>query len=176
MAVCYIAVGSNLGDRRYYIQSALKKIRQIPSTKVKKISSLRESAPVGGPGGQGFYLNGVAEIETELFPYLLLDELQKIERDLGRVRLLLNGPRTIDLDILAYGDVVMREEGLSIPHPRMFSRVFVLEPLSEIAPGKAEQLKRLIREKRQEPVKRPARRKTERKAIPRKKGKNGMRK
>lgn len=151
MAVCYIGIGSNLGDRRFYIQSALKRIRQLPSTKVTKVSVLRESAPEGGPAGQGHYLNGVAEIETELFPYRLLAELQKIERDLGRVRVSLNGPRTLDLDILAYGELVMREVSLSIPHPRMFVRAFVLEPLGEIAPGKAQQLSRLLKGKRRTP-------------------------
>ncbi len=143
MVVCYIALGSNLGDRRYYIETALKKIRQLAETKVVKVSSLRETAPQGGPAGQGYYLNGVARIETGLFPYQLLRELQRIERELGRVRLETDGPRTIDLDILGYGDVVMAEESLCIPHPRMFVRAFVLEPLDEIAPGEAGRLKKL---------------------------------
>jgi 2-amino-4-hydroxy-6-hydroxymethyldihydropteridine diphosphokinase len=147
MVISYIAVGSNLGDRRYYIQAALKRLRQIAGTKVKKVSGLVETDAEGGPQGQGRYLNGVVEIETELFPYRLLAELQKIETDLGRVRLLRNGPRVIDLDILAYGTVVMQEEGLCIPHPRMFTRVFVLNPLEEIAPGQAAKLSRLIRTK-----------------------------
>jgi 2-amino-4-hydroxy-6-hydroxymethyldihydropteridine diphosphokinase len=145
MVISYIAVGSNLGDRRYYIQSAVKKLRQLPGTKVKKVSGLVETQPEGDPRWQGMYLNGVIELETELFPYRLLAELQQIESELGRIRIWLNGPRTIDLDILSYGDVVMREAALCIPHPRMFTRTFVLKPLEEIAPGKGTQLKKLVR-------------------------------
>lgn len=151
MVISYIAVGSNLGDRSYYIQAALKKIRQLPATRVKKVSRPMESPPEGGPAGQGLYLNAVCQIETELFPYRLLSELQRIENDLGRVRVVADGPRTIDLDILAYGDAVMREEGLCIPHPRMFKRVFVLGPLEEIAPGSADKIRKLIRGKRKKP-------------------------
>jgi 2-amino-4-hydroxy-6-hydroxymethyldihydropteridine diphosphokinase len=149
MVVSYIAVGSNLGDRRSYIEAALKKIRQLPGTKVRKVSHLIESEPEGGPRGQGRYLNGVVELETEMFPYRLLQELQKIERELGRVRVAVNGPRTIDLDILVYGDAVIREEGLCVPHPRMFSRLFVLQPLEEIAPGATEAIRKLLRRRHQ---------------------------
>ena len=135
MVICYIAVGSNLGDRAHYITAALRKLRQLPQTKVVRVSALIETLPEGGPSGQGSYLNGVLEIETSLFPYHLLAELQKIEYELGRVRTCLNAPRPIDLDILTYGEAVIREEALCIPHPRMLTRRFVLDPLEELAPG-----------------------------------------
>ncbi len=133
MVICYIAVGSNLGDRKFYVESAIKKIRILPNTKVKKVSSIIETAQQGGPA-QGPYLNAVLEIETGLLPYQLLRELQQIEAGLGRVRVVVNGPRTIDLDILVYGDLCMKEEALCIPHPRMLERDFVMLPLKEIAP------------------------------------------
>lgn len=153
MVICHIAVGSNLGDRAHYIKTALRKIRQIPQTRVLKVSALIETPPEGGPAGQGFYLNGVLQIETDLFPYHLLEALQKIEHELGRVRTCLNAPRPIDLDILTYGDAVIREEALCIPHPRMLTRRFVLGPLEEISPGTAEQVRAMTGTR---PVKRPA--------------------
>ena len=133
MVVCYIGLGSNIGDRQYYINAAVRKLKQLSRTKVRKISKAIETAPQGGPV-QGPYLNAVAELETDLGPYQLLAELQNIESALGRVRAVINGPRTIDLDILTYGDVCMAEEALCIPHPRMLERTFVLVPLKEIAP------------------------------------------
>jgi 2-amino-4-hydroxy-6-hydroxymethyldihydropteridine diphosphokinase len=132
MIICYIALGSNLGDRKFYIDSAIKKIRCLTNTKVNKVSSIIETVPQGGPA-QGPYLNAVLEAATELSPYLLLQELQRIEVTLGRVRTIKNAARTIDLDILIYGDIVMKEEALCIPHPRMLERDFVLVPLKEIA-------------------------------------------
>jgi len=140
MATCYIAIGSNLGDRRGFIESAIKKMRLLANTKVKKVSSIIESLPQGGPL-QGLYLNGVLAIETDLTPYQLLQELQKIELTLGRVRTVLNAPRPIDLDILTYGDICMEEEALCLPHPRMLERDFVLIPLSEIAPELVKKLR-----------------------------------
>ncbi|MGE5309163.1 MAG: 2-amino-4-hydroxy-6-hydroxymethyldihydropteridine diphosphokinase, partial [Deltaproteobacteria bacterium] len=125
----------------------LRRIRQLPSTRVHKVSTLIVTEPLGGPPGQGRYLNGVIEIETELFPYQLLAALQRIEFDLGRVRTVADGPRTIDLDILSYGDAVLEEEGLVIPHPRMFTRFFVTRPLEEISPGAVARLKRLGRKR-----------------------------
>jgi len=133
MITCYIGVGSNLGDRQYYINTAIRKIMMLIGTRVRKISRIIESFPQGGPV-QGPYLNGVIEIETELNPYQLLQELHKIESSLGRVRVVKNGPRTIDLDILTYGDLCINEEALCIPHPRILEREFVLGPLGEIAP------------------------------------------
>jgi 2-amino-4-hydroxy-6-hydroxymethyldihydropteridine diphosphokinase len=140
MVICYIAIGSNLGERKFYIESAIKKIRCLTNTKVNKVSSVIESAPQGGPL-QGPYLNAVLEAVTDLSPYQLLQELQRIEAVLGRVRTIKNAARTIDLDILTYGDTVMKEEALCIPHPRMLERDFVLIPLKEIAP---ELVKKLV--------------------------------
>lgn len=140
MVTCYIGIGSNLGDRKYYIEAAIKKIKMLSLTKVRKVSGIIESPAQGGPQ-QGPYLNGALEIETELTPFQLLRELQEIERSLGRVRIVKNGPRTIDLDILTYADAAFNEEALSIPHPRILERDFVSGPLKEIAP---EEIKKLL--------------------------------
>lgn len=144
MASCFISIGSNLGDREYYIKAAIRKIREMPGTRVKNISSIIETAPEGGES-QGHYLNGVMEIEATLAPYQLLQELQRIESSLGRVRTVKNAPRTIDLDILTYGDIRINEEALTIPHPRMLLRDFVLKPLKEIAP---QVVKKFMKEKK----------------------------
>jgi dihydroneopterin aldolase/2-amino-4-hydroxy-6-hydroxymethyldihydropteridine diphosphokinase len=132
MAVCYIGLGSNIGDRNKNIQLAIDKINQLRETKVTKISSIIETIPVGGPAQEKF-LNAAIEIETLLSPRELLTHLQKIESALGRVRIVKNGPRTIDLDILFYDDKKIREEDLVVPHPRIKKREFVLNPLKEIA-------------------------------------------
>jgi len=115
-------------------------IRAFADTRVIKVSKIIETLPQGGPP-QGPYLNAVAQIQTGLAPYALLAQLQKVEADLGRVRVVVNGPRTIDLDILLYGDIRMQEEALCIPHPRMLERDFVMVPLQEIAPGLARKLR-----------------------------------
>ncbi len=132
--LCYIGIGSNLGDREKYIGSAIEKLRAIKGVKVKKISNIHETDPVGGPR-QGKYLNGALELETELEPRELLAKLQAIENELGRKRLVKNAPRTIDLDILLYGDKKINEPGLKVPHPRMREREFVMKPLKEIYAG-----------------------------------------
>ena len=144
MVTCYIGLGSNLGDRQYYINTAIRKIRSLMETRVTKISKIIETLPVGGPQ-QGQYLNWVIEIQTNLSPYELLRRLQKIEADLGRVRIINNGPRNIDLDILLFGDAKINEDSLCIPHPRMFNRDFVINPLEEIAPTVVKSLKRVKR-------------------------------
>jgi len=141
MVLCYIGLGSNLGDRQQYIKAALRKMKSLTRTKVRKVSSIIESEPQGGPV-QGPYLNAVVELETDLGPYQLLAELQSIESALGRVRTTVNGPRTVDLDILTYGDVCMEEEALCIPHPRILEREFVIVPLKEIAPQIIEKIKK----------------------------------
>jgi len=130
--LCYIGIGSNLGDREKYIKSAIEKLKEAKDIEVKKISNTYETEPVGGPR-QGRYLNGAVEIETSLEPRELLIKLQAIEKQLGRVRKIKNGPRTIDLDILLYGDRKIETPDLSIPHPRMREREFVMKPLREIA-------------------------------------------
>ncbi len=134
MVTSFIAIGSNLGERQFYINTAIKKIKVLPSTRVVKISSVIETKPQGADTPQAKFLNAVIEIETELLPYQLLQELQRIESLLGRVRAIPNAPRTIDLDILTYSDICIKEEGLCLPHPRICERDFVLVPLKEIAP------------------------------------------
>ena len=113
-------------------------------TRVTKISKMIQTQPEGGLQ-QGLYLNCVIEIQTNLSPHLLLRRLQKIEADLGRVHIIKNGPRNIDLDILLFGDVKINEDSLCIPHPRMFNRDFVKKPLEEIAPTVVKRLKRMKR-------------------------------
>ena len=112
-------------------------------TRVTKISKIIETMPEAGLS-QGRYLNCVIEINTALSPYELLSRLQKIEADLGRVRKLENEPRNIDLDILLYGNARIKEASLCIPHPRMFKRAFVMEPLKQIAPQVVAKLKTKI--------------------------------
>ncbi len=122
------------------MQLAIRELKKLFSTRVTRVSSFIETAAVGGPAGQGAYLNGVVEIQTDLPPYQLLKELQRIESFLGRVRTVQNAPRPIDLDILLYGNFCINEEALCVPHPRMLDRDFVLIPLREIAPQIAETL------------------------------------
>jgi len=133
----YIALGSNIGDREANIRKAVDMMEGVGDTRVLRVSRLIETEPSGGPAGQGKYLNGVAEIETQLEPLQLLNQLHQIEQALGRNRAVeqRNGPRTCDLDILLMGDAVVRSAVLTIPHPRMHERLFVLEPLNEIAPN-----------------------------------------
>lgn len=128
----YIAVGSNLGDRGAIIARALDLLVQTEAARVVAVSTLHETDPVGGAAGQGKYLNGVARVETTLSPQELLRRCLEIERELGRIRTERNGPRTIDLDILLYGDVKLDEAQLTIPHPRMHERDFVMRPLAEV--------------------------------------------
>jgi 2-amino-4-hydroxy-6-hydroxymethyldihydropteridine diphosphokinase len=142
-----IALGSNLGDRNASLLAAVRQIAQLPATTVVRTSPAIETAPVippVPPGGEttnndsgGPYLNAVAIIETELPPRELLDALLTIERDLGRVRAPGNrwGPRTIDLDLLLYDQLVLNEPGLVLPHPRLHLRRFVLDPLAHVAPN-----------------------------------------
>jgi 3-oxoacyl-[acyl-carrier protein] reductase len=130
----YIALGSNLGDRFEYLDRALQALQDHPAISVTQVSSYYETAPVGGPPGQGPYLNAAAELRTELGARELLQALLEVERALGRVRQERDGPRTIDLDLLLYGDLVCNEPELTVPHPRMHERPFVLKPLAAIAP------------------------------------------
>jgi 2-amino-4-hydroxy-6-hydroxymethyldihydropteridine diphosphokinase len=133
-ARAYLALGSNLGDRQGYLDRALQALQEHPNINVTRTSTYYETEPVGGPPGQGPYLNAAAEVETDLEPQALLQALLEIEQQLGRVRRERHGPRTIDLDLLLYGDRVIDEPGLQVPHPRLPERSFVLEPLAEIAP------------------------------------------
>lgn len=130
-----LGVGSNLGDRDANISRGLALLGSIPGVETVRESSRFETEPVGGPP-QGRYLNAVVELRVTMGPRALLGKLQEIEAALGRVRAERFGPRPLDLDILLYGDIVVSESDLEIPHPRMLERAFVLEPLSEVAPGR----------------------------------------
>ena len=133
MPIVYLGLGSNLGDRRRSLEAALEALRGHPAVRVLAVSRFIETEPVGGPAGQGPYLNGAAALETDLEPEALLAELKRIERALGRTEGPRWGPRVIDLDLLLYGDLVLDTPALAIPHPRLRERRFVLEPLAEIA-------------------------------------------
>jgi len=130
----YVALGSNVGDREKHLNEAIRLMGEAAAVDVLRVSSFSNTKAVGGPP-QADYLNAAAEIETSLAPRRLLAELQKIEKRLGRKRTARWGPRTIDLDILLMGDMVVDEPDLKIPHPLMHERRFVLEPLCELAPG-----------------------------------------
>jgi 2-amino-4-hydroxy-6-hydroxymethyldihydropteridine diphosphokinase len=129
-----IGLGSNVGDRSENLQGAVAGLARLGS--VVAVSSLYETAPIGGPK-QGPYLNAAALLETGLAPGELLEELLAIERRHGRERRVRWGPRTLDLDLLLYGDETVDEDGLSVPHPELTRRRFVLEPLLEIWPDAA---------------------------------------
>jgi len=131
--VAYIGLGANLGDRRANILAATDLLRQTPGVASVSLSSLYETEPVGGPPGQDAYLNAAARVETDLDASTLLAVLLDIEARLGRQRSERWGPRTIDLDLLLFGDEVIHTPGLTVPHPHMHERRFVLEPLAEIA-------------------------------------------
>jgi len=131
MVVCYLGVGSNLGNRRENIQKALDYLTRTKGIKIEKSSRIYETKPMGGPL-QGKFLNAAIKIRTSLKPQLLLETLKKIEKDLGRKPTVRFGPRAIDLDILLYGNQTIKTKNLIIPHPRMFRRQFVLKPLREI--------------------------------------------
>jgi 2-amino-4-hydroxy-6-hydroxymethyldihydropteridine diphosphokinase len=132
MAICYLGIGSNLGNRRKNIKLAIKKIGALKGNQIIKESRLLETLPVGGPSGQPDYLNTALKIKTNIPPLTLLKKLKKIEIEMGRVPSVRFGPRIIDLDILLYGDKVINSRKLTIPHPRMFKRDFVLKPLKEV--------------------------------------------
>jgi len=134
MPTVYLGLGANLGKRRETIDAALARLADHPAIRVCAVSALIETAPVGGPAGQPNYLNGAAAIETNLDPAALLAELKRIEHDLGRRDGPRWGPRPIDLDILLYGDLALASPDLTIPHPRLRERRFVLAPLAQIAP------------------------------------------
>jgi 2-amino-4-hydroxy-6-hydroxymethyldihydropteridine diphosphokinase len=132
----FIGFGSNVGDRVDYCDRAVTLLGLLPHSRLKGVSLLYETEPVRDrtdPGG-GWFLNGVVQLETDITPRSLLTTLQEIERSLGRDDDIRSGPRTIDLDILFYGERVMKEPGLTIPHPRLHQRRFVLMPMNELDP------------------------------------------
>lgn len=128
-----VALGANIGEPLRQIEAGFTALAALPGTRLIARSSLYRSAPVGY-ADQPDFINAVAMIETTLAPHVLLDALLAIERAHGRVREFPNAPRTLDLDIVLYGDVVLQEPGLTIPHARMLERAFVMVPLAEIAP------------------------------------------
>lgn len=127
----YVGLGSNLGDRESVIADAVSALGSHPEIEVLRVSTLRETEP-WGPIDQPRFLNGAVAVDTTLAPRALLGVLLDVERGLGRVRHERWGPRTIDLDLLLYGDTVVDEPGLTVPHPRLRERAFVLEPLLEL--------------------------------------------
>jgi 2-amino-4-hydroxy-6-hydroxymethyldihydropteridine diphosphokinase len=134
MARALIALGSNLGDRQAALEAATKALGNLPDSQLLEKSSWLESAAVGGPQEQPPFLNGALLLATKLEPLLLLDNLQKIENAAGRVRGVHWGPRTLDLDLLLYDERSIATDRLTLPHPRMAFRRFVLEPAAQIAP------------------------------------------
>ncbi len=129
----FIGLGSNLDDPQNQVLRALQALDGLPHTRLLARSSLYRSAPVGYPE-QPDFINAVAKLETALSPRILLDALLGLERECGRTREFRNAPRTLDLDVLLYDDLCCHEHGLTIPHPQMHVRAFVLRPLLEIAP------------------------------------------
>jgi 2-amino-4-hydroxy-6-hydroxymethyldihydropteridine diphosphokinase len=134
LKIVYIALGSNLGDRAENLRYAREQIAA-PDLRVLRASSIYETAP-RDVTDQPWFLNQVIECETDLFPRQLLLRLQKIERAIGRQRRIAKGPREIDLDILLFGDAVVKAPELEVPHPRLAERRFALEPLAELVPEK----------------------------------------
>jgi len=132
MVTCYLGIGSNLGDRQKSIRLAIKKINALKDTKIIKVSKIIETEPIGGPGGQGKFLNAALKIKTDTSPFMLLKSLKSIEKELGRVKTVRYCPRVIDLDILFYGNRVINRKDLKVPHPKIFEREFVIKPLLEI--------------------------------------------
>jgi pantoate--beta-alanine ligase len=133
MVTCLIGLGSNLGDRVGNLLAAIALLRQDPAISLQAVSSFVESAPVGGPEEQPYYFNGAATLATSLPAELLLERLLAVESKLGRVRGERFGPRTIDLDLLLYGEQIIETSTLQVPHPRLCERRFVLAPAAEIA-------------------------------------------
>jgi len=146
MTVAYVGLGSNIGEPDRQLQDALAELGALPATRITAASSFYRSAPVGYRD-QPEFLNAVVELDTGLARPSLLEKLQEIEARHGRERPFANAPRTLDLDLLLYGDSVLDSPRLTLPHPRMHERAFVLKPLAEIAPqalipgrGKASEL------------------------------------
>lgn len=128
----FLGLGSNLGDRWAWLRQAVEGLRQ--ADHVVAVSPVYETDPVGGPGGQGAYLNAVVELDTGRSPRELLELAHTLEAAAGRVRAERWGPRTLDVDVLLVGSLEVAEEDLVVPHPNMWSRRFVLTPLSDLAP------------------------------------------
>ena len=135
LELVYLGVGSNLGDRLAHFRAARTLLIDCEKFREMTWSGIFETRPMGGPQGQGNYLNAVVRARTELGPRDVLAHCQSIERELGRSQGERWGPRVIDLDLLLYGERVIERPGLIVPHPRLHQRRFVLEPLAELAPS-----------------------------------------
>ena len=133
MTTAYVGLGSNLGDRAAELDRAFAELAALPSTTLVACSSRYRTAPVAASGGD--YLNAVARLRTTLAPAALLRALRAIERAHGRERPFANAPRTLDLDLLLHGDAVLASDELTLPHPRLHERAFVVVPLAEVAPS-----------------------------------------
>lgn len=131
--IAYIGIGANLGDAQAAVLQAVRDLNTLPQTALLRASSLYRSAPVDANGPD--FINAVAQVQTELSALDLLHELQRLEQRAGRERPYRNAPRTLDLDLLLHGNLLLNETELTLPHPRMKERAFVLLPLAEIAPG-----------------------------------------
>jgi 2-amino-4-hydroxy-6-hydroxymethyldihydropteridine diphosphokinase len=133
VTVAYVGIGSNLGEPEQQVRQALVELDRMPHTRVVRQSSLYRSSPIGY-APQPEFINAVAQLDTALPAERLLAELQEIEARHGRSRSFANAPRTLDLDVLLFGNSALDAPGLRIPHPRMHERAFVLQPLVEISP------------------------------------------
>ncbi|MGN1165003.1 MAG: 2-amino-4-hydroxy-6-hydroxymethyldihydropteridine diphosphokinase [Lachnospiraceae bacterium] len=131
----YVALGSNMGDKRKYIENAVEALRRTKGCRIEKVSELIVTEPYGGVE-QDEFLNGALKLRTLLSPREILDRLHELENEAGRERLIHWGPRTLDLDILLYDNEVIEEDDLCVPHPDMHNRKFVLGPMSKISPNK----------------------------------------
>lgn len=136
MTLAYVALGANLGDPVATVKQAVEALKGLPRGCLLTVSSLYRTAPIGLKD-QPDFINAVAALETELTPAALLDELFAIEAHFGRQRSIRNAPRTLDLDLLLYGEICLDDPAITLPHPRMHERAFVLAPLAEIAPSLA---------------------------------------
>lgn len=133
LTTAYIGIGANLGEARASVTQAIAHLAQLPQTTLRRHSQLYRSAPLDAAGDD--YVNAVAELGTRLGPHALLNALHLIEQEYGRQRPYRNAPRTLDLDLLLYGESIIADAQLSVPHPRLTERAFVLLPLLEIAPA-----------------------------------------
>jgi len=131
----YLGLGSNLGDRRAHLRAAVDALPDVVA-----VSPVYETTPVGGPPGQAPYLNLVVALETTRSPRDLLDACRRLEAAAGRIRTEVDGPRTLDADVLLVGDLAVDEPDLVVPHPRMWRRRFVLAPLADLADGEVTRL------------------------------------
>jgi 2-amino-4-hydroxy-6-hydroxymethyldihydropteridine diphosphokinase len=131
--LAYVGLGANLGDPADTVRTAIEALGRMPASRVEAVSALYRSAPIDAEGPE--FVNAVAALHTTLSAYELLAQLQAIEAEFGRERPYQNAPRTLDLDLLLYGDREIASDDLTVPHPRMHQRAFVLRPLAELAGG-----------------------------------------